>query len=148
MRHEYLHKANHSLSFAPPRGCINHGLVLTSPEMSHKPGYPKSNHQEPGGSTSDCLTLLPNETCPKSDRQKPTSSTFERITLVLKKIHHVRSQNKIMAPFINDTHEIDITQSCNSLHIKYVDITKNMWTSERNADLLVNSNTTLINLLI
>ena len=45
-------------------------------------------------------------------------------------------------------YETDITQKSNSLHQKYVVMTKNTWTSERNADLLVNRNTTLITLTI
>ena len=88
MRHEYLHKYNHSLSFVPPRGCITHILVLTSPGMSNEPRVPKLNCQEPRGSTSDCLTLVPKETFQKSNRQEPVGSTSERITFLLKKIHH------------------------------------------------------------
>ena len=60
-RHEYPHKANNSLRFFPPRGCINHKLGLNSPDMSHEPLGPKSNRKEPGGSTSDCLTLVPKD---------------------------------------------------------------------------------------
>ena len=33
MRHEYLHKYNHSLIFVPPQVFINHILGLTSPKM-------------------------------------------------------------------------------------------------------------------
>ena len=62
MRREYLHKSNHSLSFVPQRGFINHILGLTSPNISHKPRVPESNRQQPGGSTSDCITLVPKDT--------------------------------------------------------------------------------------
>ena len=41
---------------------INHRIGLTSPNMSHKPGGTNSNRQEPGGSTYDCLVLVPKET--------------------------------------------------------------------------------------
>ena len=39
-------------------GYINHGLGLTSPDMSNEPGGPNSNPQEPGDSTSDWLRLV------------------------------------------------------------------------------------------
>ena len=96
---------------------------------------------------SDCLTLVPKETLPKSNSQKTAGSTSDCITLLLKKIRHICTQNNIAEPFINNMHESDITQKSNSLHQKYVEITKNMWTPERNTDLLVNSNTNLITLL-
>ena len=41
MRHEYLHKANCSLIFIPPQGCINHRPRLSSPNTSHENGGPK-----------------------------------------------------------------------------------------------------------
>ena len=47
MRHEYLQKANHSLSFVPLWGCINHILGLNSPNMSNELRGPKYNFQEP-----------------------------------------------------------------------------------------------------
>ena len=68
--------------------------------------------------------------------------------LVLKKIRHMRTQNKITAPFINNTHKTDTKLKCNSLHQKYADINENKYTSEWNADLLVNSNKTFITLLM
>ena len=108
------------------RGCINHGMGLTIPNMSHEPGVPKDNHQEPVSSTYDCLTLIPKDTFPKSNRQEPVGSTSDCITILLMKIRHMFTQNNISAPFINNMNEIDITQNCNILHRKYVDITKNM----------------------
>ena len=45
MRHEYLHKANHIFSIVPLLGCINHRLGITSHDMRHEPGGPKSNRQ-------------------------------------------------------------------------------------------------------
>ena len=42
MRREYLNKSNHIIRFIPPRGCINHRLGLTSPNISHEPGVPKT----------------------------------------------------------------------------------------------------------
>ena len=95
MRHEYLHKANHGLSFVPPRGSINHILGLNSTNMSHEHAGPTYIRQEPGGSMSNCLTLVTKQTCPKSNRQEPVGSTSDRITLVLRKIHHICTQNKI-----------------------------------------------------
>ena len=77
MKHEYLCKANHSLSFVPLRGFINHVLGLTSTNMSDEPGGPKSECQEPGGPTSDCLAL------------------------VLNNIFHIHNQNNITVPFNN-----------------------------------------------
>ena len=69
LRHEYLHKYNHIIRFLPSLGCINHGLGLTSPDMTREPGVPKSYCQEPLCSTSDCITLVPKEICPKYNRQ-------------------------------------------------------------------------------
>ena len=68
-RNEYIHKTNHSFIFVPPRGCINHGIGLTSPSISHETGVPKYEHQEPGGSTDDCLTVLQKEIRPKYNCQ-------------------------------------------------------------------------------
>ena len=65
---------------------------------------------------------------------------------VKKKIRPVRTQNKISAPLIGNKYKIDITQKCNSLHQKYVNI-RNMQTSTCNTDLIVNINTTIITLL-
>ena len=75
--------------------------------MSHEPGGPKSNRQEPGGSTSDYLTLVPKETCQKSNHQEPVGSTYEGLTLVPKNICYVHTQNKILAPYIINTYETD-----------------------------------------
>ena len=125
IRHEYLHKANQSLVFFPLRGCINHGLGLTSSYINHGPVGPKYDRQEPGYSTSDCLALVPKKTRPRSNRQEPGGSTYDRLELILKNIRHIRTQNKIAAPLINNTHETDTTKKCNSLHQKYVTITKN-----------------------
>ena len=69
MSHKYLHKSFHSIIFVPPWACINHRLGLTSSNMSREPRGPKSNRQEPGGSTSDCLTLVKNETFQKSNHK-------------------------------------------------------------------------------
>ena len=107
-------------------GCINNGLGLTSPNIRHEPEGPNSYHQEPGSSTPDCLTLRSNNTRPKSNHQEPRGSTPDNLILVIKRIFHIRTQNNITTPFINNTHETDITQKCNGLHQKYVDITKNM----------------------
>ena len=52
----------------------------------------------------------------------------------------------MLSPFINIMHKTDIPKKCNSLHQKHVDITKNTWTSERNVELLTNSNMTPITL--
>ena len=49
---------------------------------------------------------------------------------------------------MNNTHKIDITKNCNNLRQKYVDTTKNMCTLEQNIELLINSNTTPITLLM
>ena len=38
---------------------IDCGLEITSLEMSHETGGLKSDHQKPGGSTSDHLALVP-----------------------------------------------------------------------------------------
>ena len=146
--HEYLHKDNPSLIFVPLRGCVNHVMGITSPDMSHEPVGPKYNHQEPGGSTSDFLTLVTREAYPKSNCQEPSGSTSDCITLVLNKIFYVLTQNKITTPINNNMHKTDTTQKYNRLHRKYVDIAKNTWTSEHNADLLINSNTTSITLLM
>ena len=127
MRHEYLHKDNHRISFAPPLGYINHVLGLNITNTSHEPKVPKSNHKKPRGSTPDCIPIVPTETCPKSNRQEPVGSTSDRLTLVLKKIHHIRTHNNIVTPFINNTHEKEITKNYNSLHQKYIDITENTW---------------------
>ena len=101
---------------------INHLIGLTSPDMSHKPRVPKFNRQEPGGSTSGPITLFPKETCSKSNHKEPVGSTYERLTLLLNKIRHISTQNKILAPSINNRHKTDIPQRCNSLHRKCVDI--------------------------
>ena len=81
---------------------INHRLGLTSPNTSHEPGGPKYNRQDTGGSTSDCLTIVPKEKLQKSNRQEPVGSTSDRLTLVLKKIRHIRTHNKIAAPLISN----------------------------------------------
>ena len=85
-------------------------------------------------------------TCPNSNCQELISSTSDRIILELNKEIPVCTQNRIAAPSINNKHKTNISQKCNSLIQNYVDITGNMWTSERNADLLVNSNMTPITL--
>ena len=90
----------------PISGCmnsINRILVLSSPDTSHEPGGPKPTHQEPRGSTSDCITLVPRKTCHKSDRQEPLGSTSDRLVLVLRKIYHVQTQNNITEPYISYT---------------------------------------------
>ena len=90
--------------------------------MSHEPGGPKSNRQNNGGSTYDCITLVPKATCQKYNRLEPLGSTSDRLTFVLKQICHVRTENKIMAPSISNTYETDIMQNCDSLDFKYVEI--------------------------
>ena len=85
-------------------GTINHILVLPSPKMSHEPRCPKSNIQEFGDSTSDCIPLVPKESCQKSNRLEPIGSTSDRITSAIKKICHVQNQNKITAPSISNTY--------------------------------------------
>ena len=147
-RHWYPYKANHSIRFIDPQRFINNGLGLTSPRISHYPEGQKYNYQEPGGLASDCIMLIPKKTCPKSRSQEPVGSTSDCITLVLNKIRPVRTQNKIATPLMNNTRKTDTTEKCNSLHRKYLDITKNMWTSERHTELLVNSNMTIIDVLI
>ena len=92
--------------------------------MIHESGGPKSTCQEPGGSTYDCITLISKYTCQKSNRKEPACSKYDRLMFVLKKIWHVKTKNKITSPSIINTYEIDITQKCNGLHQKYVDITK------------------------
>ena len=100
--------------------CINHGLVLTSPDMSHEPIVPKSGRQKLGGSTYECLTIVPKNTCPKSNRQEPGGSISGHITLVINNKRYIRTQNNITSPFINNTHELDITQHFNGMHQKYI----------------------------
>ena len=116
--------------------------------MSHEPGVPKSNLQEHGNSPADCLALVPKEEFPKSKRQEPVGSTYDRLILLLKKIFHLRTQNKIATPFIKIIYKTDIMKKCNSLHRKYVDINKNIWISQRNADFLLNRNMTPVTSLI
>ena len=58
------------------------------------------------------------------NHQEPIGLTSDRLKFVLNNIRRVLTQNKIMAPFISNTYETDITQKYNSLHRKYVDITK------------------------
>ena len=67
--HKYLNKANYSISFVPPQDFINYGLVLNSTNIIHEPRGPKSDHQEPGGSMSECIRLVPKKIFPKSNRQ-------------------------------------------------------------------------------
>ena len=148
MSNQYLHKANHSINFIPTQGCINHVLELDSTVMSHEPWGPKYNRQETGSSTFDGIMLVRKETCPKSNCQEPVGSTSNHLTLVLKKSRHAYTHNKITAPFINNTHKTYIPQKCNILYQKYAAITKNMWTSEHNSYLLVNINTTPINVIM
>ena len=76
------------------------------------------------------VLLVPKETCTKSNCQEPGGSTSDRLMIVLKKIHHMRAQNKITAPFINNKQKTDTTLKCNSLHQKYADINENTYTSE------------------
>ena len=92
--------------------------------MIHEHGRPKSNSQEPRGSLSDYITLVPKDTCQNTNHQKPVGSTYDLLALIIKKIHPVRTHNNITAPSINNTHEIDITQNCNILHQKNADINK------------------------
>ena len=72
--------------------------------MSHEPRGPKSTRQEPGGSTSECLTLAWKDTIQKFNRQEPVSSTSDWLTLVLKKIRHVKTKNMITSPSISNTY--------------------------------------------
>ena len=95
--------------------------------MSDEPGVPKSDRQEPGGSTSDCLMLIPKDICPKSNRQEPRASKHNHLTIVLKKIYNIQTHNNITAPFKNNKYETYIMQKCNGFapkirrhHQKYV----------------------------
>ena len=99
-------------------------MGLTIPNMSHETGGPKSEHQEPRGSTSDCLTLTPKEICPEPNHQEPGGSTSDHLKLVLKKIRHTCTHNNSEEPFINNKNKTDITKKCNGLHQTYADITK------------------------
>ena len=74
---------------APTRGYMNQILGSNSTNTSREPGVPKSTRHESRGSTSDCLTLIPKETCQKSNRQEPVGSTSDWLTFVLKKIRHI-----------------------------------------------------------
>ena len=94
--------------------------------MSHEPGGPKSYHQEPVGSMPACLTFMLNRIFPNSNHIEPVNSTSDHIKLLPNKIRQIGTQNKITAPFNNNTHKIDIVQKCNGLHRKYVDITENI----------------------
>ena len=60
--------------------------------MSHEPGDPKYNRQEPGGPKSDCLKL------------------------VRKKIHHIRTQKNSTVPFNNFMCEMKNMQNWNGMH--------------------------------
>ena len=51
--------------------------------MISEPGGPKSNHQEPRGSTADCLTLIPKEIWKKSNPQELAGSTYDQLRFVL-----------------------------------------------------------------
>ena len=104
---------------------INHRLRLTSPNMSHEPGRPNSVHQEPVGSKTECITIVPNNTFPKSNPQETSGSTYDRLALVLNNIRHICTQNSITALFINNTKKTDIREKYNGLHQKYVDIPEN-----------------------
>ena len=107
MSHEYPHKAKHSLGFDPTQGCIENDLGLTSSDIIHEPIDSESEHQEPGGfNKSNCLTLVLKDPWPKSNHQEPACSISKRITIVLKKICHVHTKNEILAPFIDNTHDI------------------------------------------
>ena len=86
--------------------------------MSHETRGPKYNRQEPVGSMYDCLVLISKDTCQKSNHQETIGSTLDRLTFLLKKIRIVFTHNKIAAPFVNNTHKIDITKYCNSMHLK------------------------------
>ena len=71
--------------------------------MISEPGGPKSNHQEPRGSTADCLTLIPKEIWKKSNPQELAGSTYDRLTFLLN-IFQLRTQNKITAPYMINTY--------------------------------------------
>ena len=78
-----------STLFIPYLRDINHRLVLNSPDISHEPRGPNSNHQELRGSTSEFLTLVPKDTCQKSNRIKLVGSTYDRLIFVLNNIRHL-----------------------------------------------------------
>ena len=122
MRYEYLHKSNHSLSFLFSWGCNNYELGLTSPSMSQELRSPNYDRQEPGGSMSECLTLVQKKMFPKSNRQESRGSIYDRLPLIINKIHHTCTKNNITAPFNNSKHEIYITQKCIGMNQKYFDI--------------------------
>ena len=92
--------------------------------MSHETGGPKHNCQEPRGSMYDCITFVPKETCQKSNRQETVGTTYDRLKFVPNNIHNVSSHNKITAPFISNNHKTYTMQKCNSMHVKYLEITK------------------------
>ena len=123
------------------RHYMNHKLGLTSPKISHDAGSLKLNRQDPRYSMSDYLNLVPKETRQKSNYQEHVGSIYNRRTFVLKDIHHIINHNNIKAPFIINTYKINITEQCNILHLKFVDI-------KRNAELLINRNITFITSLI
>ena len=124
MRYEYFHKSNHSISFIPPLGCINHRIGITIPDMSHEPRDIKPNLQEPGGLTSDCLMFVPKDKSQNYNCQEHLGSTCDCLTLILNKICNARSQTYIWAPLNSNTYKTDITQKCNSLHQSYIHITE------------------------
>ena len=70
--------------------------------MSHEPVGPKSNQQEPGGSTSDCITLITKKKCINSNSQESVGSTSDRLMIILNTIHHICTQKKVKEPFINN----------------------------------------------
>ena len=107
-----------------PGHTTNHRLVLTSPDMSHKPGRLKFSFQDPGVSEPGYVTLVPKETFQNSNHQKLIGSTYDHLKFILKKICHVRDQNNIATPLISNMYKRDITESCKILHRKYVEITK------------------------
>ena len=84
--------------------------------MSNETIGPKSECQKTGGSTSEYLTIKPNEICPKSNLQEHRGSQSDRLTLILNDICYMHTQNKIVTPFIDNTHETEIAKKCNGLH--------------------------------
>ena len=66
---------------------INDELGITSYDISHVPRGPNPDRQEPGGSTSDYLTLVLKKICTKSNCQEPggRGKTDKKLTSTCKR---------------------------------------------------------------
>ena len=103
---------------------IKYRSGITSTSIIYESGEPNYNFPEPGGSSSNCLTLVPKETCQKSNYKEPIDSKSDCNTIIGNMICHMNTHNKIVTQFYINTHETYITQKCNSLHRKNADTTK------------------------